>query len=57
MKYTVIFCIILAIALPSCSLRKEKKKQSIHQKRKASQRAAYAANPGDADMLYSYTSK
>lgn len=49
MKYSIIAGIMLVLAtLPSCSLRKEKKKQSIHKKRKASQRAAYASTPGDA---------
>jgi len=44
MKYTLIALTLLVVAIPSCSLRKEKKKQSVHQKRKASQRAAYASN-------------
>jgi len=46
MNYAFIALIILCTTIPNCSLRKEKKKQSVHQKRKASQRAAYAADPG-----------
>lgn len=46
MKYILITFVLLIAALPSCSLRREKKKQSVHKKRRIAQQEAYAANPG-----------